>query len=187
MHRLTSLLQLHHFPLNTWPQWIGQRQLQNETRNIQVLVFGGTYIRGLTVSNESYFFQPNWQTTNILKKHVAWQTLLWLLSWCPLTLCKLQQLTWKLGSQTSSIKCTTSKSLNVVVAQSIETRCKVGNEDVVGAVPTGDALTTSEWSTRFLTTKVCLILEVWHVWFWLKFYWRLFLIVRLTITHHWFR
>ena len=33
-------------------------------------------------------------------------------------------------------------------------------EDVVGAVPTGDAPTTSEWSTILLPTKVQLILEV---------------------------
>ena len=34
-----------------------------------------------------------------------------------------------------------------VFAQSIEARCKVENEDVVGAAPPGDAPTTSEWST----------------------------------------
>ena len=33
------------------------------------------------------------------------------------------------------------------------------NEDVVGAAPTGDAPTISEWSTIALATKVCLILE----------------------------
>ena len=33
-------------------------------------------------------------------------------------------------------------------------------EDVVGAAPTGDAPTTSEWSTILLHTKVWLILEV---------------------------
>ena len=30
--------------LNTWLQWIGQRQLQDETRNIEVLGFGEPYI-----------------------------------------------------------------------------------------------------------------------------------------------
>ena len=34
------------------------------------------------------------------------------------------------------------------------------DEDVVGAAPTGDAPTTSEWSTILLPTKVRLILEV---------------------------
>ena len=46
-HHLSTLLQLHlHSHLNTWLQWIGQRQLQDD---IQVLVFGAFYIRGLTV------------------------------------------------------------------------------------------------------------------------------------------
>ena len=36
--------------------------------------------------------------------------------------------------------------------------CQVENEDVVGAAPTGDAPTTSDWST--LPTKVRLIFEV---------------------------
>ena len=38
----------------------------------------------------------------------------------------------------------------------------VENEDVVGAAPTGDAPTTSEWSTKLLPTKVRLIWEVWR-------------------------
>ena len=38
----------------------------------------------------------------------------------------------------------------------------VENEDVVGAAPTGDAPTTSEWSTILLPTKVRLILENWR-------------------------
>ena len=36
------------------------------------------------------------------------------------------------------------------------------NGDVVGAVLTGDAPTTSEWSTSLLPTKVQLILEIWQ-------------------------
>ena len=35
--------------LNAWLQWIKQRQLQGETRNIEVLEFGTPYIRGLKV------------------------------------------------------------------------------------------------------------------------------------------
>ena len=45
--------------------------------------------------------------------------------------------------------------------------CWVENEDVVGAAPTGDAPTTSEWSTILLPTKVRLILETLryiHLW-----------------------
>ena len=41
-------------------------------------------------------------------------------------------------------------------AQSIEAKCKLENEDVVGVAPTGDAPTTSEWSTILLPTKVLL-------------------------------
>ena len=47
----------------------------------------------------------------------------------------------------------------VVFAQSTKDRCQVGNEDVVGAAPTGDASTTSEWSTISRPTKVILILK----------------------------
>ena len=39
---------------------------------------------------------------------------------------------------------------------------QVENKDVVGAAPTGDAPTASEWSTISLPTKVLLILEVWR-------------------------
>ena len=52
--------------------------------------------------------------------------------------------------------------LAVVFAQSIEARFYVQNEDVVGAVPTGDAPTTFEWSIILLPIKVQLILEVWR-------------------------
>ena len=48
----------------------------------------------------------------------------------------------------------------MVFAQSIEARCWVENEDVVGAAPTGDAPTTSELSISLLPIKVRLILEV---------------------------
>ena len=49
-YRMSALPQLHlHCRLNTWLQWIGHRQLQDETGIIQVLVFGATYIRDLTV------------------------------------------------------------------------------------------------------------------------------------------
>ena len=49
-HRLSALLQLHlHSQLNTWLQWIEQRQLQEDTRNIKTLGFGATYTRGFTV------------------------------------------------------------------------------------------------------------------------------------------
>ena len=58
--------------------------------------------------------------------------------------------------------------LVAIFAESLEARCLVENEDVVGAAPTGDAPTTSvgaapttsEWLTIILPTKVRLILEV---------------------------
>ena len=42
---------------------------------------------------------------------------------------------------------------NFVFAQTIEARCQVENEDVVGASRTGDAPTTSQWSTILLPTN----------------------------------
>ena len=61
--------------------------------------------------------------------------------------------------QTPNLKYSSSR-LAVAFVQSIEARCWVETEDVVGAAPTGDAPTTSEWSTILLTTKVRLILEI---------------------------
>ena len=49
-HHLSALLQLHLYSqLSIRLHWIGQRQLQEETRNISVLGFGVAYIRNLTV------------------------------------------------------------------------------------------------------------------------------------------
>ena len=54
-----------------------------------------------------------------------------------------------------------SSRLAIVFALSIEAMCQVENEDVVGAAPTGDAPTTSEWSTILLPNKVRHISEIW--------------------------
>ena len=54
-----------------------------------------------------------------------------------------------------------SSRLEFFFAQSIEATRQVENEDVVGAAPTGDAPTTSEWSTTLLPTNVRLILQIW--------------------------
>ena len=69
--------------------------------------------------------------------------------------------------QVSNIRHTKSQHLKrfsdylaPVFAESLEARCQVENEDVVGAAPTGDAPTTSEWSTISLPTKVRLVLEI---------------------------
>ena len=56
-------------------------------------------------------------------------------------------------------KCFSSR-LAFVFVQSIEARCYVKNEDVVQAALTGDAPTTSEWSTIVLSTKLGLMLEI---------------------------
>ena len=53
-----------------------------------------------------------------------------------------------------------SYCLVAVFSESLEARRQVENEDVVGAAPTGDAPTTSEWSTILWFSKVRLILEV---------------------------
>ena len=67
----------------------------------------------------------------------------------------------------SNIRRTKNPNLNVfrlavAFAQSNEARCQVENEDVIGAAPTADAPTTSEWSTILLPTVVRLILETWQ-------------------------
>ena len=63
--------------------------------------------------------------------------------------------------QMTKLKCFSSRRA-VVFAQSNEARCQIENEDVVGSAPTGDAPTTSEWSTILLPIKVRLILETWR-------------------------
>ena len=47
--RVSSAPAISSSQINTRNQWIGQRKVQDETRNIQVLGFGAAYIRGLTV------------------------------------------------------------------------------------------------------------------------------------------
>ena len=54
-----------------------------------------------------------------------------------------------------------------VFVESLEARCQVENEDVVGAAPTDDAPTTSEWSIILLPTKVRLVLEI--LWYFVQF------------------
>ena len=67
-------------------------------------------------------------------------------------------------NKSPKLKCFSSR-LAVVIAQSIEARCQVENEDVVGGAPKVYAPTTSEWPTILLPSKVRLILEVWwYLW-----------------------
>ena len=67
---------------------------------------------------------------------------------------------WYQTHQIPELKCFSSR-LAVVFAQSIEARCYVENEEVVGAAPAGGAPTTSEWSAILFPTKMWFILEVW--------------------------
>ena len=50
--------------------------------------------------------------------------------------------------------------LQLLLPNPLKPGVKVEDEDVVGTAPTGDAPTTSEWSTILLSNKVRLILEV---------------------------
>ena len=70
--------------------------------------------------------------------------------------------------KTFSVRLTKSQNLNVsrlavVLSQSFAARCQCAIEDVVEAVPTDNAPTTSEWSTSLLHTKMRLILDVWWI------------------------
>ena len=44
-----------------------------------------------------------------------------------------------------------NSNCNAFFAESLEARCQVENEDVVGAAPTGDAPTTSEWFPQWFS------------------------------------
>ena len=60
-HRLSALFQLHlHFRLNVRLQKIGQRQLQDEKRNIKALGFGTSYTRGSTVLVHWHIYMIKW-------------------------------------------------------------------------------------------------------------------------------
>ena len=66
---LSALFQLHlHSPLNTWLQYMAQRQLQTETRIIWVLGFGAAYIRYFTVHSNKFSL---WQRRLIELQHPA--------------------------------------------------------------------------------------------------------------------
>ena len=64
-HNLSALLQLHS-QLNTWLQWLMQKQLQDKTRNIQSLGFGASYIRDLTVIPLEVLINLMWNMVGVL-------------------------------------------------------------------------------------------------------------------------
>ena len=72
---------------------------------------------------------------------------------------KLPSTLWYKTHQIPNFKSLLSR-LAVFFVHSIEARYWIENEDGVGAAPTGDAPTTSEWSTIFLPNRVRHVLEV---------------------------
>ena len=62
--------------------------------------------------------------------------------------------------QIPDAKCFSSR-ISVVFTQSIKASCQFEYKDVVGAATTGEAPTTSEWSTISLPTKARIIFDVW--------------------------
>ena len=76
-----------------------------------------------------------------------------------------------------------SSHLAVVFVQSIATKCKVKNDDVVGAAPTGDAPTTPEWSTSLWPPKLSFILDGWRYYVYMIFGERLKLEKRLQCSY----
>ena len=95
--------------------------------------------------------------------HVGWSS-----AWSPTGSLKSHLISklrcYEMYRQVSNISRTRSRRFSYCLAaffdESLEARCQVKNEDIVGAAPTGDAPTTSGWSTILLSTKVRLILEV---------------------------
>ena len=92
------------------------------------------------------------------------------IQWSALVLCLFQSLwhhfcglwhnAYTISHIDSRVIVTVVHGLAVIFAQSIEAGCQVRNEDVVGAVLTGNVPSTSECST-ILLPKVWLILVVW--------------------------
>ena len=70
--------------------------------------------------------------------------------YCKTSTCSIRHRITKLCFSSCLVHCCSCLCL---FAQSIEARCYVENEDVVGAVPTGDAPTTSEWSSLLRVIK----------------------------------
>ena len=62
--------------LKTWLHWIGQRQLQDETRVIQILWFGASYNRDFIVilndTDKSSTAQPQQNVTKRETSHISW-------------------------------------------------------------------------------------------------------------------
>ena len=100
--------------------------------------------------------EGNWNTvlTKFYNKSVCWRGYIWFIDVCIAT-----SSLWYEAHQIPPLKLF-FHCLTAVFTESLEARCQVENEDVVGAAPKGDAPTTSEWSTILLPTQVRLILEI---------------------------
>ena len=97
-----------------------------------------------------------------------------LLQWIPLSFIWYVPSTLSdISHQIPNFECLLSR-LAVVFVQPIAAMYWVENKDVVGAAPTGDAQTTSECGTIFLTNRVRLILDV------LRQYMRTVCVTKLT-------
>ena len=59
------------FVLDTWLQWVGQIQLQDERRNIWTFAFGAIYTRGLGVNTIGSTYSPYYITPKAAK---TWDT-----------------------------------------------------------------------------------------------------------------
>ena len=94
------------------------------------------------------------------KNHRVRVSFLWFVSYILDLFHLLSNIQYK-AYQILKLKCFLSR-LAAVFTQSIQARCWVENEDVVGAATTGDAPTTFEWSTIVLSTKVWVISKVWE-------------------------
>ena len=92
-------------------------------------------------------WQPFWLGLNVLNKTLEWKLV---------NDHKLHVKTCYRQVSNSTLK-RFSYCLGAVFAESLEARCQVENEDVVGAAPTGDAPTTSEWSTILFPIEMRLI------------------------------
>ena len=74
--------------LTHWLQWIRQRQLQEERRNIKVLWFGVTYIRDFTVHFTVFIIKTLKQQVQFCDNHVpllgvrSWNNVMGCMSFC---------------------------------------------------------------------------------------------------------
>ena len=104
---------------------------------------------------------PQSKSISVCKAYPWSHYYIWLMRFSKLYLRMLPSNLWYLAHQIPKLKFFSSR-LVLPLSQSIKAMRSVDNEDVVGAAPTGDAPTTSEWSAMLLPHEVRLILENWR-------------------------